>query len=507
MRVIQPGSGDERSVVILYLVGPHLDAQIRSTLGPEPCVVGYAEGKPAETLDALVAKLKTDLGFTAASRIVLVGYSLGCSGVRMRLLEDGAARSLVDGLVLIDGTHAGLPPQPWQIDVWKKAFDRARTGEILAVATHTQQTYVEHLAPPQGPFLSTVSVLRASTGWPLLGAGPIDAPAVEHEGKLWIYSYASKSIDAPAHIQQQRAALPAALAKHVRPWLVPGDEIAGAPRDAGGPAEEHVLFGAEALEMAEHASAQEQRGAATPTPTRSGPPRAAQGAPHHHTLSAGSTGDDVRLWQQIIGAGADGIFGPKTVAATKAWQAAHGLEADGVVGPATWAAADIPATSLEVPRRKTPLTEAELAAALEHGHHLVFEEAPSRERLGCAWAQVALENGRGSAIYCNNFGNVSGFGAWAGRFYVFVVAERVSKNPDVWKTLRMKFRAYDDPVQGAADYWRILRGRYASALALFDAGSPDAGARELARLGYFTAHVEPYAKAMASLYRDFARLP
>ena len=57
------------------------------------------------------------------------------------------------------------------------------------------------------------------------------------------------------------------------------------------------------------------------------------------TLRAGSVGAEVSCLQTIIGATADGKFGPMTKAAVMAWQAGKGLVADGVFGPmsrATW---------------------------------------------------------------------------------------------------------------------------------------------------------------------------
>jgi hypothetical protein len=57
------------------------------------------------------------------------------------------------------------------------------------------------------------------------------------------------------------------------------------------------------------------------------------------TIKRGSTGESVRLWQKIIGAPVDGVFGARTEGLTKAWQLQHGLTPDGVVGPATWTAA------------------------------------------------------------------------------------------------------------------------------------------------------------------------
>ena len=55
-------------------------------------------------------------------------------------------------------------------------------------------------------------------------------------------------------------------------------------------------------------------------------------------IRQGARGASVVVLQQIVGADADGIFGPRTRAAIQAWQTAHGLVADGIVGPLTWAA-------------------------------------------------------------------------------------------------------------------------------------------------------------------------
>ena len=56
------------------------------------------------------------------------------------------------------------------------------------------------------------------------------------------------------------------------------------------------------------------------------------------TIKTGSKGNAVKVWQIIIGAAADGIFGSGTESATKIWQSNHGLAADGVVGKMNWKA-------------------------------------------------------------------------------------------------------------------------------------------------------------------------
>jgi len=52
-------------------------------------------------------------------------------------------------------------------------------------------------------------------------------------------------------------------------------------------------------------------------------------------LKKGMRGDGVKLMQEALGIGADGIFGPGTERALKEWQASKGLVADGIAGPAT----------------------------------------------------------------------------------------------------------------------------------------------------------------------------
>lgn len=56
------------------------------------------------------------------------------------------------------------------------------------------------------------------------------------------------------------------------------------------------------------------------------------------TIKKGSKGNAVKVWQIIIGAAADGIFGSGTESATKTWQGNHGLTADGIVGAKSWKA-------------------------------------------------------------------------------------------------------------------------------------------------------------------------
>ena len=52
-------------------------------------------------------------------------------------------------------------------------------------------------------------------------------------------------------------------------------------------------------------------------------------------LRKGARGEGVKLMQEALGIGADGVFGPGTERALKAWQRENGLVTDGIAGPAT----------------------------------------------------------------------------------------------------------------------------------------------------------------------------
>lgn len=54
------------------------------------------------------------------------------------------------------------------------------------------------------------------------------------------------------------------------------------------------------------------------------------------TIRNGSKGNVVKVWQIIVGATPDGVFGGGTESKTKSWQHNNGLEDDGVVGPKSW---------------------------------------------------------------------------------------------------------------------------------------------------------------------------
>lgn len=56
------------------------------------------------------------------------------------------------------------------------------------------------------------------------------------------------------------------------------------------------------------------------------------------TLKNGSKGKAVKVWQEIIGVTPDGVYGSKSISATKDLQKKAGIQVDGIVGKDTWTA-------------------------------------------------------------------------------------------------------------------------------------------------------------------------
>ena len=205
-RVVQRAEASASPLVLCYLIGPHLDAELRAAL-PGCGIVATSEsgvGTGAIWLD----RARQMAGVDGRAPLCLIGYSAGCQGVRRHLLDG------VEPLAIaaIDGTHASWPPADWQIEVWARAMDRATAGRSTLVGTCTQQRYTERLGPGQA-YASTRTVLERASG-AMLAAG-----TEVHDGGLHLVSYASADIDAAAHVRQQREVLPDVLRRYVAPAL------------------------------------------------------------------------------------------------------------------------------------------------------------------------------------------------------------------------------------------------------------------------------------------------
>jgi len=211
-RLVQRGEGKERPLVVFYLVGSHVDADVRAALGPLPAIAAY-DDSIGEPLPSTISRVNGTIVGSAVKDVVLVGFSAGCQAVRREL---ATGRDPI-GAVAMDGTHGKLPPAEYQVAPWRELAEKARRGERLFVATCTQNTYVETDLPKDQRYAATVTMLRLITGFSI---PPSDAPEGEHDGDLHVYGYTSETTDKAAHIRQQRIWMPEMLRRHVKPWLM-----------------------------------------------------------------------------------------------------------------------------------------------------------------------------------------------------------------------------------------------------------------------------------------------
>lgn len=139
----------------------------------------------------------------------------------------------------------------------------------------------------------------------------------------------------------------------------------------------------------------------------------------------------------------------------------------------------------ERPKTHTPITGAQLVDVLRNAHVSEFGKRPTRQRLSMAWAQVALENDHGKAVWNHNLGNIGPAPSMSVAWYNH--------------SQGVKYRAFNDANDAGRAYWRVIN-RCGSALQAFDDGYPRGASEGLKRCGYYTADVNGYIDAMSTLY-------
>lgn len=210
MRIIQPGSGLKRNVLLGFYTQNSI-GQMASDL-PGVAVLNVdalPEGHVPITRAQLTAKVRL-LGADELGEVALIGWSAGCHCVRDQL------RTLLPEVVIaLDGTHGSIPqPGSMPLAPWAQLIAEGRHGDRLFVASHTYLLYTDHLPAGQA-FMATAHVLRQLTGWALPEPADPKAPAVRRDGDLVVYSWQSGDVDGAAHVRQVHDVGPLL----VRDWL------------------------------------------------------------------------------------------------------------------------------------------------------------------------------------------------------------------------------------------------------------------------------------------------
>ncbi len=198
MKLIQPGRGESRRLVVVYHLDPSASSiqRLVCAAAGDAIVINetlaafqnqYSSVRP---MSALVEWAKKASGALHVSQVVVAGFSEGCIAVRAHLLNGDNP----DACIACDGTHSSQPPvEKTQLAPWRNYIDRAKRGERVFLGSHSA------IVPPTYP--STRATLERVTGWTLGTVG-----AMRTEGKCRIRSYPGG--DKEAHFKQGREILP-----------------------------------------------------------------------------------------------------------------------------------------------------------------------------------------------------------------------------------------------------------------------------------------------------------
>jgi len=144
---------------------------------------------------------------------------------------------------------------------------------------------------------------------------------------------------------------------------------------------------------------------------------------------------------------------------------------------------------------KTPVSKEQLRGAIRRGLEAVTGHAPSAKLVDVLTAHASLETASGARMYNFNFGGIKGASP-SGQTAVCRTHE-VLDGRDV--VIKDGFRAYTTLDEGALDYVRTMKERFAGALEPASRGDVAAFAASLKRAGYYTASEADYARGLASL--------
>ena len=156
------------------------------------------------------------------------------------------------------------------------------------------------------------------------------------------------------------------------------------------------------------------------------------------------------------------------------------------------------------PATATVLNELQLAKALRLGYEKVFGSSPSLEVLGFGWAQVVLEAGRPIQLRGNNIGNIKATDEWVklGKPYTVMSTQELDKDGRAYIHEGAKWKAFDSPEDGAAEYWSFLNRRFPNALR-WASSDINSAVVTLGAGSYFTANIKKYSSGVQKLYQEF----
>ena len=177
---------------------------------------------------------------------------------------------------------------------------------------------------------------------------------------------------------------------------------------------------------------------------------------------------------------------------------------------------------LRVPAVHTQVSLQDARVLLTRAWERALGTTPPPQAVALLVAQWALETGRGAKMMNWNFAGIKAGESRLHTYYATterttpeLAAKWCARDPRVTPiagrpgVVRVapdapasRFAAYLDGDDGADAYLKLLHQRYKAAWAELSTGDATAYAKALKSKGYFTADVDEYARALASLARE-----
>jgi hypothetical protein len=143
---------------------------------------------------------------------------------------------------------------------------------------------------------------------------------------------------------------------------------------------------------------------------------------------------------------------------------------------------------IEIVKYKTDVSEKDTKIALRDTHIEVFGKPASNNSIDMAWAQIAIENGRGNIVYNYNLGNIGNSPNQPIRSY--------------YKLSGYHFMSFHSIKHGAKFYWKTLQDRCPGALPYFHNGNAIDASIALKKCGYYKADLDFYSKNLRALFYE-----
>jgi hypothetical protein len=174
----------------------------------------------------------------------------------------------------------------------------------------------------------------------------------------------------------------------------------------------------------------------------------------------------------------------------------------------------------EVAKVATPISE-DLAVKAITNQVLPALNVLTQEAGRLVLAQIWIENGRGNAMFNNNWGNIAATSKWTGDFWrpPWFFKDKVDAMPEGEEKARLlrihqemlegqapqKFRAYSSMMAGLKDYIARLNNEFHGLVDALKTGSPDAYADAIRSTGYDRNASPQTANTLRSLMGEFER--